>query len=61
MNIMNLQPQKECIVKRLKDGAYLTIPLRDLETTLKQGFEFVAHEIDTTNEMKKLFGDKKKK
>lgn len=50
---------KQVIVKRLKDGAYLTIPERDLYATLKQGFEFVAYDIDTTSEMKKLFGDKK--
>jgi len=59
--MINFEPQKQVIVKRLKDGAYLTIPERDLYATLKQGFEFVANDIDTSSEMKKLFGDKKKK
>ena len=52
-------PSKQVIVKRLKDGAYLTIPERDLYSTLKQGFVFIANDIDTVSEMNKLFGEKK--
>ena len=49
----------EVVVKRLKDGNYLTIPRRDLETTLKHGFEFISDAVDTNKEMEELFGEKK--
>ncbi len=55
---MKIIPEKNVIVKRLKDGAYLTIPERDLYATLKQGFVFIANDIDTMSEMQKLFGKK---
>ena len=62
---------KSFILKRTKDGVYISVLERDLKPTLGRQdwinnkfvnqFELIGEEVDNTNELEELFGKKDEK